>query len=111
MKFADAQFKLHRDTEHLGEDGTGIRIMISDWYPGEKIDVLTQPYDKAFLGVVNFCQFHGEEEGIKAVYSKIRVIDVLCQLNNWDRDTAREWLEYNIGSIYVIVDDELLEED
>ena len=55
--------------------------------------MLIDGMDRAVIGI--------DEMKARAVYSVDKIIDELCRLNEWDRDVAREWYEFNISTAHV----------
>ena len=55
--------------------------------------MLIDGMDRAVIGI--------DEMKARAVYSVEMIIDELSRLNEWDRDVAREWYEFNISTAHV----------
>ena len=55
--------------------------------------MLIDGMDRAVIGI--------DEMKARAVYSVDKIIDELCRLNEWDRDVAVEWYDFNISTASV----------
>jgi hypothetical protein len=59
--------------------------------------IILEGFDAAILGV-------GESAGWdspRVVYDYQKCLDVLMEQNNWEREDAIEWMDYNVINVYM----------
>ena len=80
----------------LPEERLNIREHLNKYGDGELLFLSEPEFDAAIVGV-------GERIGMSevVVYDISKIIDVLCERDGMDRDTASEYYEFNIRGAYV----------
>ena len=80
----------------LQEKRLNIREHLNSYGDGELLFLSEPEFDAAIVGV-------GERIGMSevVVYDISKIIDVLCERDGMDRDTASEYYEFNIRGAYV----------
>jgi hypothetical protein len=78
------------------EERLNIREHLNKYGDGELLFLSEPEFDAAIVGV-------GERIGMSevVVYDISKIIDVLCERDGMDRDTASEYYEFNIRGAYV----------
>jgi hypothetical protein len=80
----------------LPAERVNIREHLNKYGDGELLFLSEPEFDAAIVGV-------GERIGMSevVVYDISKIIDVLCERDGMDRDTASEYYEFNIRGAYV----------